>query len=296
MPWSLGMENSSLGATQSLFRSHQQHFLNAKKFGEERNNSNQKKLFPLGCVSWASLIPPPSPQCISGHSAACLGVSTPSPQDGAGGDRTDGRLCPCTGSGMGLGCGEGVPGCGAGGLQQGGERSRIALCGHTALLTHTLRVGCRRGRVSPGPPVLAWAASRRQGGQDEALLLLPVRGSGTEGALRCRCDAATAPPGLNTGGTAGQGQQQQHQGCPPPTPLRQPDPSPRPASSEPCPCGMEVPLAVADSGHGAELGATPGAPRGAPAPGHCSAVSSPLLLSQAAPAGVLAPHGAGPPR
>lgn len=63
VPQLLGMENSSLGATQSLIKSRQQHFLNTKKFEEERKNSNQKKLFPLGCVSWASLTPPPSLQC-----------------------------------------------------------------------------------------------------------------------------------------------------------------------------------------------------------------------------------------
>lgn len=170
----------------------------------------------------------------------------------------DGRLCPCTGSGMGLGHGEEVPGCGAGGQQQGGGRSLIALCSHTALHTHMLGVGCRRGRVSPGPPVLAWAASHHQGGQDEALLLLPLQRSGMEGTeLQTRCCHRT-PRGarLKTGGTTGQ-QQQQHQGCPPPTPPRQPEPSPRAASSKPCPCGMEVPgpPAGADSGHGAGGGA-----------------------------------------
>lgn len=39
----------------------------------------------------------------------------------------------------------------------------------------------------------------------------------------------------------------------------------------------------------------PSASRGVPAPGRCSAVTSPLLLSQAAPVGVLSLHGAGPP-
>lgn len=90
----------------------------------------------------------------------------------------DGRLCPCTGKrGWTLGRSSR-----AGGLQQGGGRSLIALCGHTALHTHTLGVGCRSGVVlSPGPPVLAWAASHHQGGQDEALLLLPMQRFGMEG-------------------------------------------------------------------------------------------------------------------
>lgn len=47
--------------------------------------------------------------------------------------------------------------------------------------THTLGVGCRPVGVSPRPPVLAWAASHHQGGQDEALLLLPLQWSGMEG-------------------------------------------------------------------------------------------------------------------
>lgn len=63
----------------------------------------------------------------------------------------DGRLCPCTGSGMGLGHGEEVPGCWARGLQQGGVRSLIALCGHTALHTYTLGVGCRWAGFSRSP-------------------------------------------------------------------------------------------------------------------------------------------------
>lgn len=62
-PQSLGMENSSLRATQSLFRSHQ-HFLSIKKLGEERKKCKPKEALPPGCVSWASLIPPPSPQCM----------------------------------------------------------------------------------------------------------------------------------------------------------------------------------------------------------------------------------------
>lgn len=59
----------------------------------------------------------------------------------------------------------------------------LLLCAATLPFTHTRSRWGAGGRVSPGPPVLAWAASHHQGGQDEALLLLPMQRSGMEGTV-----------------------------------------------------------------------------------------------------------------
>lgn len=97
--------------------------------------------------------------------------------------------------------GLGVPGLGA---QWGRGRSRIAQCGHNAHRTDTIQARwsqggsqagggeegghCPPSQNAQGPPFLAWAASRRRKGQDEALLLLPHTESGADGkALRTGC-------------------------------------------------------------------------------------------------------------
>lgn len=92
-----------------------------------------------------------------------------------------------------------------GGCSRVGE-GLLLLWAATLPFTHT-RSGWDAGRgVSAGPPVLAWAASRHQGGQDEALLLLPLQRRGTEGTepqmRRChrapraaRCPRVLAGPG-----------------------------------------------------------------------------------------------------
>lgn len=224
--------------------------------------------FPSVLLAWGSR--PPHPRMEEGEADGWEALSLHREWDGAG---------PWGGD-------PGLWGWGAAAAGREGEGLSL-LCAATLPFTHTCSGWDASWGVSPGPPVLAWAASHHQGGQDEALLLLPLPRSGMEGTeLQTRCCHRTPRgaryprlPGearLKTGDTTGQ--QQQHQGCSPP---RQPDPSPRAASSKPCPCGMEVPgpLAGADSGHGAERGAIRGASRGPPAPGHCSAVTSPLLLS-----------------
>lgn len=147
-PPSLGMENSSLGATQSLFRSQQQHFLNIKKLREERKKRKPKEALPPGCFLG---IPHPSTLLSMHVGALCFLPGGPDPlTPGWSRGRQNGwEAFPCTGSGMGMGLGRGeeVLGCGAGG-KQGGRRSLIALCDHTALHTHTLGVECRQGDLS----------------------------------------------------------------------------------------------------------------------------------------------------
>lgn len=120
--------------------------------------------------------------------AACLGILTPSPQDEGGGDEMDGRLCPCTGSGMGLGHGEEVPGCGAG-------RGKVSYCSvqpHCPSHTHT-RGGMQVGgslQVSqslPGQPLTTREGRMRH------FCCCPWRGLAWR-VLSCKCDADAAPP------------------------------------------------------------------------------------------------------
>lgn len=301
------MENSSLGTTQSLIRSHQQHVLSTKKFGEERKNSNQKQLFPLGCVSWASLTPPPSPQCSLPGDPNHV---TPGWRRG----RQDGwEALSLHREWDEAGPWGGGPGLGGWGAAAGrGKVSHCSLQPHCP--SHTLSGWDTGGRGSlQAPQSLPGQLHATREGRTRHFCCCPCRCLAWR-ALSCKCDAATAPPEapavrgcggarLKAGGTTGQ-QQQQHQGCPPPTPPRQPDPSPRAARSKQCPCGTEgrrapwqrlivvmAQVAVPQSAGPSE--ARPGVPRQQ----GTAQQSRPLSFSPRQPRrGVLAPHGAGPPR
>lgn len=108
----------------------------------------------------------------------------------------DGRLCPCTGSGMGLGCGEEVPGCGAGGQQQqGGREGKVSHCSvqpHCPSHTHA------RGRMQAGaslqvPQSLPGQPLTTREGRMRHFCCCPCRGLAWR-ALICKHDAATALP------------------------------------------------------------------------------------------------------
>lgn len=177
-PPSLGMENSSLGAAQSLFRSQQQHFLNIKKLREERKKRKPKEALPPGCFLG---IPHPSTLLSMHVGALCFLPGGPDPltPGWSRGDRMDGRLFPAQGAGWGWAVGRRSWAVGLGASREG--EGLLLLCVITLPFTHTRSGWNAGGGISPGPPVLAWAASRCQGGQDEALLLLPVQRSGMEG-------------------------------------------------------------------------------------------------------------------
>lgn len=164
----------------------------------------------------------------------------------------DGRLFPAQGVGWGWAMGRRSRAVGLGGSREG--EGLLLLCATTLPFTHTGSGWDAGGRISPGPPVLARAASRCQGGQDEALLLLPMQRSGMEGtALQMRCCHHTpqgtgclglpAGPGCKPG--VPRGSSSSIKGAPHPLHPGSPDPSPRAASSKLCPCGMEALLARA---------------------------------------------------
>lgn len=199
--------------------------------------------------------------------------------------------------------GQGVPGLGAavgtGKVSYCSVRPQCPSHGHDSGKMEPRRVPGRRWRggrslppspIAQAPPFLAWAASRRPKGQDEALLLLPH--------TETRCGRQ---------GTADRVLQRQRGGARLPLP-------PGSICPRECPCGMEVPLAragdpsaVAASGHGAGRGAVPravGSPwrraqRRSRVPWHPGAArrSRPLSCSPTQPRWVSWPrHGVGPSR
>lgn len=115
---------SASGATQSVLRTHQQHFANIKNLWGRKKKTKQKKPFLLGGVSWVSLVPQPSPrtQRPQGRTPAHLGVPVPPwPGDGSWGrgrGRRDGleekaaaaSCVPAQGAGRGWAVGQAVPG------------------------------------------------------------------------------------------------------------------------------------------------------------------------------------------
>lgn len=145
LPWSLGTENSSLRATQSLTRSHQRHFLNTKNFVEARKTQTKRSSSPWG------MFPGHPSHLHPSLNGACLEILTPLTPGWRRG-RRDGWEALSLHREEGLDLGEEFPGWGA-----AAGRGKVSYCSvrpHCPSHTHTrggMQVGGGSLSRSPGP-------------------------------------------------------------------------------------------------------------------------------------------------